>query len=1446
MAIDKIRPNKLQADLDQRLVNPEAGEMIDAQNVMFDEDGANTAGVIKNVYGTTAITRPALSAIADSDSVTVIGSVSDSQRGYIYWFVADDSGSTQHAIYRQNTSTESYELVLKNSGLNFDPGGFVKGDVLSSAFQQDGVVQTILYFTDNNNPPRKINVDRALSSTVYDATGDDFDTVISACKPAMNGYPSFSFSTDTDFPENNFRDVFYQFATQLIYIDGEESAISGYSELAITRPEIFSTMEETGFGVSPYLDNVCEITIPVDLQVADLEKVRIIARDGNSGTFFVVDEFDPDQDLYRQTYGVSKQIYNASSRTYRFYNNALGRGVSSNVVNKTYDNVPFVAAGQAIAGNRLMYSNYSEGRPNVVTDASFTVNYLDDDGSGSGELIKAGASLITEETSGFEIDLEVNSPSAFDINTSLEVGTIMEFGFDFGLDFKIEGSQSGGSYDPNDRAIRFSISDSSGSATYANKAPTDIRFDRKINQQTSRVSAVKIIGSTTSVGSAFTQLAALFNDVTVRYEVYTSNINGINLLELQKEGGDQATRYLRTTGSNQYMEVTWGFDGYTTGSGTIAIRPYVKKINPSTSVITDSEGTLVSGESIVAGSDNSILRSGIYTGLSGHGLQGALTYYAVTGNNNPDITGYLFGKTGSIRTSAFEKTFKAGSSHTFGIVYYDKFNRSGNVNLLGSTYVEPIQSAARASTQRGACSITVDLSNTTPPDWATSYQIVYAGADSFSDYVQYTTSGGYFKHEHGTTGSSKNPDVHIKEVYLSLNTLDVYNQEKNTSRQYSFTEGDKLRVISSYGSTREYELSDDSKVMEFDVVGVETASDAIMGYGVSNAYGDIPVDEVNSTVLKLVAPQVNAGIDRYQDFDWFDVSGTDPSALTSSAANVDNKWGQGTVVEIVTPRKYTKEKVFYEIGHGGTISSGSHGTNPVLTNGDTYFRPVSCKTAPSTTVGDLAAMDYRTFYLESNTVSDGFSSKHWHQGRPHVVFEDSATVRRYNGITYSDAYAEDVANLSLSSFNPSLANFYSLESYNGACNYIGGFRDGYLVALQENKMSLIPINKDIISSASGAEIVSLSTNVLGEPRYYAGDYGVGDNPESVVIQDSQVFFVDVSKSKVLRWSSEGLSPISDKGVSSIIETNVTAFLAQNGTRVPAGYDPRFDQYLVTFRPTGTYAGLTIGYSVPIGGWQSRYTFYPNTYANQNDMLYSSMYNDPQGDNNADIFWSHDSNSRSNFHGVGNQSSSVTVVSNYNPSMTKVYNSMSIEGDYLSNTVGFFLSNIITDLNHTATSSSITTGPTKEGDRYFLIGRDTSAQSDRNIIPLGVVATAPNSTSLTFTNKVNLLSVPLGAILKLMASDGTLSNIGVGTNDVNFNAFSGSRSISTQGPVIDLSIGALIGGEIVAVTEAAQNGDVVRGKWAEIKVTCQQDEPTELYCVNAHFSESKPNHSLGQQ
>ena len=1451
MAIDKTIPNRLQTDADQRLVRPEVGEMMDALNVTIAENGANSAGIIKNARGTVAATADAINRIVDGDPVTVIGSVSDHQRGFIYWFVSDDSSNTQHAIYQYNTSDDTYALVIKGSYLNFSSSGFVKGDIVNAAFQQDGEVQSILYFTDNVNPPRKVNVDRAIAGAFDGLTSTQLDYCLNVVKPAPTRVPRCSFSTDSSILLNNFTTSQFQVATQFIYTDGEESAISGYSKLTFPDTASIVGLEQAASAKLYYEDNVCEIDTrvsfgsnvnPLNSRISppDVEKIRILARQGNSGSFFVVDEFNISENLDREVYGSNVTVYNRDSGVYRWYNDGSGSSISSIDQNKLYDNVPFEAQGISVTGNRLMMSNYTEGRPNHDPGASMSVNYNPERIGGSNS--SAGSPISWDNTSpanGGTIGIDLTQSFSSSTQTIPSGSrTVIQFEFDPSGSFR--GSTDTTTLLTLDVFNTSNFTSSQFALSASTSSPIDITG-----------SSVKAEFNLTITNTIETTPQGLLQFIADELEgfsferEYTTSSNS-GTLSMTKVGGS-STIGINT--ANNKLKTKFKFDDYTiTSSGSnakIEILPYISDMS-----FVGLAGYPVVGQT-VTDSDGVTYNTSSQT-------------FNVTSNSQDDMR-YAFDASLTsqelITSTAFvaEKSFKWGSTHELGVVYYDKFNRSGNVNRIGSFYVNH---PAERSSNYGSSSVTVSFTNDAP-SWAERYQFVYPGNSTYSSWVSHTVGGGFYEVEDPVAAGSASPNGNKKLVYVSLNTLENAKSEKGSLVDYSFTKGDKLRVVSydsvagnsnSDPSTVYPKASDDS-IIEFNVLGVKVlAKDNENPLVNESPTDDDSVSPYTGTFLVLDAPQVNGGVGdssgtdvKYSGFDWFSISNTAYPDTTASSNT--NFWNQRCVVEILTPRVNTSEKVWYEIGEDFSVatpktqgySGTNHGFDKIINGGEAFFRAASMPTPyRDGSVWTSEKTDYRNenVIIESQRGSDYFGDKSWDRGRAHVVFEDSATVRRQNGITYSDAYAEDVANLSLSSFNPSLANFFSLDSANGACNYIGTFRDDYLLAFQENRVSRVPVNKDIITSPSTGGIVSLSTNVLNSPAYYSGDFGCGDNPESVLIRDGNAFFVDTSRKKVVRLSSEGMSAISENGADSLFKTNIDLFEAQNGNRIVSGYDPEDDQYYVTIRPSGTYNGLTLGYNVGSGVWQSRYSFVPNMYSDQNGTMYSALYVDPDGDDNAIVFHSHSDNAnRNTFYGTA-APSVVRVASNYNPSMVKVFNAVSIEGD----SGGWVADPVVTDLDSNAQSKQFVE---KEGSYYSEFTRDENGT--KHIMGIGTAASVDGTAvTITFNNRVNRNPIPYGAAVRRLGD-----SVGIGSfgRDFRFQRFVDAYTIEgyfeEENTVINTSI-TFEGQSMIAISNASVDGDPVRGHWADITLTNNQTAPFEMFCVNTHFVESKQNHSLGQQ
>ena len=1465
MPIDKIIPRFLVSDEDERLLKE--GAMTDALNVTISEDGDGSEGVIKNIKGTTAASVDAGSELGTG--LTVIGQVSDPQRGFIYFFVAGESAAN-HAIYQYNTKSDTneelaentYREVFKSSWLDFQTDGFVKADVLNGAFQQDGVVQTILYFTDNYNAPRKINVDRAIAGDYDGLSASKLDYALNSIKAAPVNPPSFVFTTDEDITENNFSRSSFQFSTQFIYKDGEESAISPYSKLAFSASVSTYGIEDSSIRtLVGNIENTCEIDVNwsnssvSDKYIPDVSKIRLLGRAGNGGAFFVIDEFDPSEDLNRTVHGVSTKIYDYQTGVYRFYNDGVYAFVDTQTVNKLYDNVPKFAGSQSLTGNRLFYSDYVEGFENNSVPASISVNYSPKAENVFAEPSNGSAAVYpTNPTEGhINIDLLNTSatwPGSNTYNSSLPIGTFIRVAFQYSPYGKFY-NQAGNSCltlncTTSSGIFQVEFGYEVGSGSFPVRLDSDIS---EIDLSVETTSVVNVEGASDLIKD---ELASLNPQRSYEYQaVNTSPNNGqaivsgriVNSTDPSFTNGNTLTLATGTT-----VNYTYSFDDVLDSSATDAlfsIKPYVSSAsfdfstaNVSGEIFDGVTGVTVDSQSFIESDENS-----------------DLTYVIdITNSGDWDGSTMVVSNTYTINTSFFANaarpvpTFKHGCDHEFGIVYYDKYNRSGFVNRIGSANVafigdKDVRNSGNTG-REGAASISISIpANSPPPPWAVKWQVVYGGMSTYDSIFSYTTGGGYPARD---VSSSSNPHpikTGSKQVYLSLKTLDIANTEKSSVRDYSYTEGDKLRVV-SYKDTsgnRIYPMDNNSanpQPIEFDVVGVEifTSDHDTNIIHDPGSTGHAVEDKYIGTFLILDCPSVNSGkqVDadgdgnvnddlKYAGFDWFSITGEDyPNDLNPGLTNY---WGNECVVEILSPKKNTSEKVYYEIGEAqqangylGVPPVNQHGPTITLKEGDVRFRLMPCKTPEYTggswNTGTPSDWVYKTIFIEDQSVSDAFTSKDWSKGRAHAVFENAAEVRRFNGVTYSDAYAEDVANLSLSSFNPSLGNFDSLDGRYGAVEYIGNYNDD-LVALQENKLCLIPVNKNILEYASGSADVAVSTNVLGQRRYSAGDYGSGGHPEAVFIQDNNVYFVDESRQAVCALTGGQLVPISEKGMSSFFE----GFFTNGHTKYVSGYDPRESAFYVTGLG-GT--AETIGYDAARGVWQSKYSFTPDVYANQNNMLYTAKYT--SGNN---IFWKHDNTTDYNtFYGGDVSPSVIQVVSKLSPSRVKVFNALSYEGD----SEAWDISTNGLETNLGCQTDGITTWDEREGSYYASIPRDKSSNSTSQKIFLGSLTDSGDG--LTFTSNIRLdrQPIPLGNQTITQpnpVSPVTLNIASVSGNTITFNEDASGTT-----------------GDTYLILDSATNGDSMRGHWMKIKMENSSSVKHELYCINTHITDSKSHHPLG--
>jgi hypothetical protein len=1564
MAIDKLLPRYLNKDDDARILK--SIEMLDALNVRVAQDADGNAGVIKNVEGNTIVGYNSSSDTLPAGTNRTIGSVASPQNDEVYYFVWNSNDN--HSIYRYSMTKDKVFKVYQDPILNFKETMFVKGDVI---INQKG--ETILYFTDGVNDPKKINATKALRGgyTANYSLGTNPSTplteeqrllFITAAKQPPLEPPRWQFFTDTNNSTNNIYDKMFQFAYQYVYDDGEVSAISPYSTVTYSDNQLLDGLVSSGLKKQ---NNGLQVFVKTNL--GDVSKIRVLARASTEGAFFIIAETDNIKQFV-----VEKSII--------FKNDASYSVVSNDVKNKLFDNVPLSAESQAISGNRLMYGNYVEGYDNVVVDGVVEPNYKP-----RGTSITTGVTTTIANdsfTKTFELDLStlpgtIEANSIYTVDFSIEVDYVKLNLVDYPMSWR--------EWQRNDGENRMS----GLVKEFVNVDMTPI----KVTESVTTTSAITRAQLATEVIQKIQKSYAVSFDTVDQLSAHKSKIYDV---EEDNAALSDNERYgfFKGAGFAELKSLTYNS---TTNkiSGSVRIKSAQIEIGSlygSTSDIGGDDADYTDPRNIrdktYAGYGLTVNYTGdgtAYTGfdevLSDATFQGPRLKYmnsyfmddVVTNNSR-----YLAGTNGT-------PSFKAGATHSFGVVYYDERNRSGAVNKLPDTYVKWFGER----NGKGETSMVIRLKHN-PPSWAKRWSPVYAGNTSVVSFLQYTTIKAF---------SATNPTVrniastYNDKIFVSMRSLsgkeDSYREAKGALIDYAYNEGDKVRIL-SFGGT----YYPDG--VEFNVVGYE--------------YFD------NSPTLNPILDDSNDNT-IYQTTGFFLVLEDNGHPKFGKAAVVGNAddWDNKCVIEIYSRKKTTEGLPYYEIGKSLPIVNGAHGTERAATSGtfevqnqggwgffkstikpykgdiflssggvkiqinnvyqssdpnytyvgDCSFLANASNVTTTFTVQnansvvelvegdvwfrlrqlrygtDITTYNYLTEYIEDYSLSDFFQSTQNSFGRANLYSPSAAQLKRLASVTYSEPFNFDSTELLLSSFNLSLANFSDFDSTYGGIKYLQSLGDG-LACLQESKLSVIPVSRNIIQYASETSDLVASNEVLGTPIYRSGDFGCDDNPESVVIRFGRIYFADVKNGRVLAFGPSGIEPISEKSMDSFFSTNFAnakkfgSFVDLNG-----GYDPGNDEYIIsiadiynsTVTATSGETNLTAAMQVVPGGtdiivspeygssffqWETIDVLWEGLFTDWEDTGNGVMYFDLGSESgsvqldsslqtqtgsvdivvtttNADFFaigslslsenlvtlttnngvtfvvsestkvldgftvsydaksgfWNsfysyipermgfiknlfytfksgrmyiHETNAtRNNFYGV-QYNTTLSVVSNINPSMVKTYESISLEGD----------APWAATFSNSSQQSSVAVGAFEERERnyYAHINRDT-LDSTSNYVSIGAVSSVSGS-DITMTSRINDIAFPIGGSI-YKVSGGALVNTNLTVSGVS------SRTAITANTSVT---GISANDELLIVSSASIDGDPMRDSYIQVDLTNTDTTPVELYAVNMIFQKSNLHNQQG--
>jgi hypothetical protein len=1217
--IDKLVPRYLNLEDDQRLVK--SVEMTDALNVRLSSDDDGDGGVIKNAYGNAAISfRTGDELPAGTNKV--IGSVANSDGGEIFFFVWNNNNN--HSIYRYSASSDEAQLVYRDSILDFSSFYHIRASVVRNL-----AGETLLYFTDANTDPKKINVTRALLG-LYPASftsGTDAEKLINiavAKQPPMTP-PTFSFSTNVNLKQNNLYESTFQFAAQYVYQDGERSAISAYSELAVAQNQFFDGI----ITDEQKLENNT-LTVSVPTSFADVKEIIVLARNGNAGAFYEI--------------GTLVNSPSVTSQIISFDNSKLYSAISQDEVNKLYDNVPQTAEALDIAGNRLMMGGYTEDYPNIRTDVDVLPNYFPSGGEYNIDVVYPAplpGAPGTFVKSWFNIDTSsipatISEDSILSVCFSLNLNRVHIPMYDAyiqwvqtkkltdeDIDFAGLISNTTG---VNLTASPFSVSKTINipAGSTKNNIVTlisdsiigfyNVIYDSDITDYDYATEITNVTAAEGTTNEFKWMFFAGSGQIEVTQQNITSNeitfqLNFLNATLTAKAGYNFNVAGLLNSGANLF-----GIRQLFTRGAAIGQRYPATNRLFNDIIFVDSPSLIFNGDgnpyNYFGGID---LIDGVLTptGLSTFTATATPLFGFDEGTDVAVPFEAVFLTSGDIGSYG---TFKSGATHSFGIVYYDKFNRNGGVQTVQDMYVNWYSDRALNNNLKGRVDSVFRVKHNAP-SWAVKWSPVYAKVNNVVNKLQYSVSEAVVASNLQATNFTGITSLQ-NTLFLSFRSFegksDSYKENFNALIDYAYQDGDRLRVVRYSGS--------DTSSIDVEILGYFNFAEDISTNPILSLVDDD--SRFNTTGFFLAIKSVS------------DVGWTNYDVIQ----NQDN-WSDECVIEIYRLNKPTDQQIFYEIGEnfpvvngihqgerttvspvsvevvadgdglifysniivyngdiltvsGNTLSVGnvypqvngiynyvfyariisgsftvgsytlslSNSSDAVVqfSEGDSYYRPRLLK------FGEEAySNNFKFGFVEDYSVSDFFSSKSTSVGRPHAVQPDAQTVFRKGSVTYSDPFTIDSKYLGLSSFNPSLANFYDFDYQHGTIKQLVGDDDRVYI-IQQRKSGWAPIGRNIIESTDGAQSLTLSRSVVGVPNYYLGDYGINDNPESLAVDRGRIYFADVRTGKIVRISRDGISLISEQFMDAFFKDNFR-FITSNTSnqKVIAGVDIEADEYIVS-------------------------------------------------------------------------------------------------------------------------------------------------------------------------------------------------------------------------------------------------------------------------------------------
>ena len=1167
---------KMNKTFDERVVPN--GEYVDAMNVRMGSTENSEFGVIENTKGNVPLTALKFLNTPLSVEARCIGAYEDGAMETVYWFVHDPNfplgltGKLDLLVsFNVNSSFLTYHVITIDNGgnvnttLNFNPTYLITGV---------NKIENLLFFTDNYNAPRVINVNRNYAvpsgAPLTDAGGIAAALLLEESLLVIKKPPTESPTVqllNTVGQQNFLEERFISFAYRYLYADGEYSATSQWSDIAFA-PNGFEVTIEAYLNEGMINSfNACKVTYYTgDSLVVGID---LLFKQSESNIIKIIEKQN------KQDLGIANNIYTSIS----FDNSKIFTTLPESELLRLYDNVPRFAQAQTLMGNRLMYGNYIEGY-DLVTSLGNPVQFTYET-----ELIQEAIgleSLVTSKQSStylidgghvvpfsiLRIDFANLVPYASNLISGASIGISIEFSHE-----SFTGSPSLIGTTPNTSVSATFFLTSNYSSPY--DLAQSVEFQDWIGTVANILPVYDPIPANptscdgytftdkfncltpTNLAANFEKRASGIDAVAEPIKIISSNLNSYIDLQIV------ATQYEDTTSLG-----TYGYEYYqiTNEAATFSKVGQIRSLHSNRGYeigIVYMDDFLRSSTALVS-VDNTV-----YTPCSSSNLQNSIRVTIPISQVAPYwATRYKF----------VIKPDQEGYQTVYStLLYIDTANNNLYWFLLEGENQQKVEVGDRLIVKRDSNGATQECVYTTVLEKG-SQAFPFAGVYMRLETVNFAatvpsippykdTDAGVYpwsttQVSWSEIGVPPRIDLDVPEGSVIGIKVYTYSPSGNFSPKHEINPAQSyvyFTATNNYNSIEDWFVFNQATILSaLSALPSTNMTISYMGNGYANAplaMNTLVNAGTDTNIMKLYINRDPA--DNHLTF-WMSGTTWNTSNTTKLGIKLNRAPLSPEFVFETAPIDALPDVFFENNLSFGITSIGEHEGN--VQNQDFFIgQPAIINT------GFFNCFSFGNG-VESYKIRDSIIGREFNLGErvTSVSAQDYKEAHRFSDITYSGIYNPESNLNKLNEFNLGLLNYKYLESSFGYIYILDG-RETDVLCIQEDKISYVLAGKNLLSDAGAGRALLAVPEVLGTQIARTEKFGISHNPESYVQWGADRYFTDVKRGAVIQLQgdsaqSDKLQVVSEFGMRTWFRDE---FIYSQTTQKLGGYDPYMNEYVLT-------------------------------------------------------------------------------------------------------------------------------------------------------------------------------------------------------------------------------------------------------------------------------------------